>query len=256
MKNWIIGLLGVSLIAGTVIAEEQQKTAAAAAESEAEETGPFSATASVGFMSDYMWRGFKLYEGLSIQPSVDLSYDTGDFGTFSGNIWSALPGETQGHDKKFEEIDYTLAYEYSLDPVTFSIGHIFYTYPNDNTHLQTASREFYFGVSVDTIAAPTFTVYEDYDTFDNQYYELGFSHEITSEALGEGFNMTPYATFGFASNAEKVYADNGLVQVTVGTSFNLKLGCIDVIPSLNYTFKVDDLTVNEFWAGVNFGYTY
>ena len=36
----------------------------------AEEESPFSASASVAFNSDYMFRGFNLYDGMSIQPSA------------------------------------------------------------------------------------------------------------------------------------------------------------------------------------------
>jgi hypothetical protein len=226
-----------------------------------EEAGPWSVDADVGFYTDYMWRGFNLFEGTSIQPSLTASYAT-DIGTFSGNLWMHIPAEPGSRDDKFTEIDETLSYSYTWDKVTLDVGAIWYTYPDNSDDLDT-SAEFYGSIAYDdsewnTILplSPSFTAYHDYMEFDNQYYEIGLSHEFLVPALGDGFNITPYVAFGFASNAEKAYASNGFVQATYGASFNATLGDITVSPSLNVTNEADDNAVNQFWVGTSFLYSF
>lgn len=225
-----------------------------------EETCPYSLTASTAINSDYMWRGFRLYRGVSVQPSINGTYDTGDYGKLGGNIWSHISAEQEPKDEKFTEIDYTINYSYDVSMLTLSVGNVWYTYPTDNTHSIKKSAEVYASVTTNEEAGlpiiPVFSVYHDYQAVDWVYYELGFSYPYENSALGEGFNMTPYITFGFASNAEKAYDKNGFEQMTFGTSFNLKLGVIDVIPSVNYTKAFDDAAQSNFWAGTTFSYTF
>ncbi|MBX7143641.1 MAG: hypothetical protein K1X79_04250 [Oligoflexia bacterium] len=220
----------------------------------------WSVGASVSFFSDYMFRGFNLYDGAAIQPSLLFSYDTG-YGTLSYSPWSHISAEGDRQVDKFFEIDHTIAYEASWDPITIKVGHVWYTYPDNSDELP-ASEEFFATVVWDDSSvspfslAPTFSAYHDYDLVDGQYYELGLSHAFdVSSSNGQSYPVTPFAAFGFASNSEAIYEHNGLVQITTGVSSSLKLGDIDVTPSLNYTFGLDDNTVNEFWFGMSLSYS-
>jgi hypothetical protein len=226
------------------------------------ETSAFNASASVSFNSDYMWRGFNLYDGSSIQPSISVDYDTG-YGTVGGNVWSHLSAEggTTNIDK-FTEIDYTLTYALALDPIAVKVGHLWYTYPKDSDNLENTA-EIFASVVIDDEAlgspfplSPTLSAYHDYDLVDGQYYELGISHTFEPKGLGDGFNFTPYAAFGFAEDQTPVYAANGFVQSTFGVSTSLSMGDVAVTPSLNYTAEADENLKNEFWFGMTFGYTF
>ena len=211
---------------------------------------------ATGFYTDYMFRGFNLYDGVSIQPSVAASYDAGDYGSFGASVWSHLSGEGEvSPTKKFTEVDYTASYNKSFGIVGISLGHIWYTFPGYTDQFPN-SNEVFASIALDTLLTPTLSAYHDYDEFDAQYYELGLSHTIETDALGEGFNVTPFVTAAFASNAEKVYADDGLVHVTFGASFDAKLGDITISPSLNVTRESDDLAQNEFWVGTSFSWSY
>ena len=231
----------------------------AQAEDSSEPKKPWSVDLSTAFNSDYMFRGFNLYDGISIQPSVTANFDTG-FGTISGNLWMHLSGEGDKQAQKFTEIDESITYSLELEPVTLKTGILWYTYPDGDDDIKDTS-EVFASVGLDDskwlpfALNPIFSVYEDYRVFDAWYYELGFSHTFECDCLGKGFSTVPYVTFGFASSAESEYADNGLEHVTIGTSFPLTTGDISVTPTLNYTFKVDDATVNEFWIGTTFGYS-
>ena len=206
---------------------------------------------SVGVFSDYMFRGFNLYDGISLQPSVAVAYTLGEYGTLSASNWMHFSAEGDRKAEAFTEMDPEIRYSMDFDGFSVSVGHVWYVYPDGDDDINDTA-EVLAEIELDTLLSPTFSVWHDYRDFDSQYYALGFSHEFLIEELGEGFNVTPYATFGFASNAEDVYADNGLVTISEGVSSTMKLGVIDVTVSLNYTHKVDDETDNEFWSGIEF----
>lgn len=206
------------------------------------------------FATDYMFRGFNLYDGATIQPSGTAGIDLGDAGAISANVWAHLSAEGAEGAEGFTEVDYTLSYDVSLGPVAVSVGHIWFTFPDDDDDIKDTA-EFFAAASLDTILSPSVSVYHDYDEFDAQYYELGLSHTFDCGCMGEGFNMTPFVNFGFASSADGVYTDNGHVQTTFGAYFDMNLGDIAVSPSLNYTLEADDSASDEFWVAISFSYS-
>ena len=217
----------------------------------AEESPALTGDVSLGAFSDYMFRGFRLFNGNSIQPSLNLHYNT-DAGNFTAGAWSHLSADNEASSERFTEIDYTLKYEKAFDGFTIALGNIFYAYPSDKTNIP-QSNEVFATLALNVPLTPTLTVYHDYRAFDAQYYELGFSHTFDKICGAENATLTPFTSFGFASNADKVYADNGLVQVTTGVSSAITVGSAVVTPVINYTSKVDDLTANQLWFGMSVG---
>lgn len=213
---------------------------------------------SVAFLTDYMFRGFNLYDGTSIQPTTTLSFDTG-FGVISGNLWMHLSAEGDRQAEKFTELDETISYAYTFGSLTAKTGFLWYTYPNSDDDINDTS-EFFAGLSLDDSEmspfslSPSLTYYRDYREFLTSYFELTLSHEIETDAVGKGFNVTPYVTLGF-NDGGAVYEDDGLEFIATGVSFAATLGDISLTPSLNYSFEIDDATTNEFWVSVAFGYS-
>ena len=234
-----------------VLAEQDQESNATP---EFEEKS-FVLDLSTSFFSDYFFRGQNLYPGTSIQPEIAASYSFGDYGALNGSIWGHLSAENNDDQaERFTETDFTISYDIPFDILTLTLGPVWYTYPDDDGLPESA--EYFASLAVDTILTPTFSFYKDYREYDNEYYEISFSQEVECACLGEGFNFTPSAALGFASNAEKIYSeDSGLMFVGVGLSSDLALGDITVTPTLNYNFKVDDASVNTFWMGMTFGYS-
>lgn len=108
-----------------------------------------SGSASVDVMSNYLWRGQKLSEGVAIQPAVGISY-----GGFGVNIWANYDSTPNEHT----ETDLTLNYTFSLDKFGFDVGYVYYALEGfDDT------QEFYLGVSYDTLLSPSATLYKDSD---------------------------------------------------------------------------------------------
>lgn len=139
-----------------------------------------------------------------------------------------LSGENRRSPEKFTELDFYLKYSVPVDIVTLTAGHYWYLYPDADDDLADTA-EVFAGISLDVPLSPSLTFYQDYREFDNQYYDLSFSHQFKDGALGEGFNVTPFVSFGFASNADKVYEDDGLETITVGASSEAALGDISIV---------------------------
>lgn len=210
-------------------------------------------SANLGLYSKYIWRGYVLYDGFSIQPSVAGRYDLGEAGSINGEVWSHFSAE--GKDDfglDFTEIDYMASYTLPIESLSLSIGHLWYTFPKgkNKDFLIDNSNEFFLEVALEEAPlSPKFTFYKDYDLFKNEYYDLNLSHTLKSDSL----NIAPSVNFGFASNAEKVYIDDGLIEITLGLALPFETESVSLTPNVNYTFGIVDETTDEFWAGVDVG---
>ena len=256
--------------------------------------GPITVSLRSSFVSDYFYRGLPLYPGTSIQPSGGVFYNLGDYGTIGGSVWMQVPVEdsqetisffdedgnriSQDLNQKFFELDSTLSYDITVDIATLSVGHIWYTdpgYGDDEFFVNGVkqnlgerapdSAEFYAGIALDLPLQPQLTVYYDYRTLEYYYYALGISHSLDVPAMGEGFSITPYATFGFAGSAAddiSVYNHNGLEHINLGLTTNLKWGVLNVKPNFVYVFGLDDeedgveRTKDQFIVGIDIAYDF
>lgn len=138
---------------------------------------PYSLSVDAGWVSKYLWRGQRLTNDWSLQPSVTVGANG-----FSFNVWGTMdltavnegdslflpqnPAASQGQNGlrgKFSEVDYTFSYARSFADVTLDVGTIFYTFPERSASLPTTT-EVYLGVSLDSVPlAPFATVYFDID---------------------------------------------------------------------------------------------
>ena len=139
----------------------------------------FSASGDAVVVSRYVWRGQRLTNDWSFQPSITLGV-----GGFSFNAWGSMdltavnegPGllipenplsdpsdNNEGLRGQFSEIDYTISYAHSFEHVSIDFGSLFYTFPPRSASLA-ATTEVYGGVSFDSApGAPSATVYVDVD---------------------------------------------------------------------------------------------
>lgn len=135
-------------------------------------------SADVTPVSKYIWRGQRLTDGWSLQPSGTLG-----IGGFSFNFWGnvdlvavnegdalpiqenpeAPPGNHKGLQGKFSEIDYTLSYDKSLGNVSLGLGTIFYTYPDRSASLATTAEVYGTVGFSNVLLSPTFSLFVDVD---------------------------------------------------------------------------------------------
>ena len=153
---------------GTTLAPGEGTTVAITEEEEG-----VTALADVAFVTQYIWRGYELSkDSLVIQPSATVGYKG-----FSLNLWGNLDtdvyaGPYEGKSK-WNETDFTVAYEHSFGPVGLGLGYIYYAVARLED-----TQEFYLGVDGDVILAPTLTVYRDVGELHGWYIDFGISHSF------------------------------------------------------------------------------
>jgi hypothetical protein len=137
----------------------------------------YSFSGEVAGVSNYIWRGQRLTNDWSLQPSGTLG-----IGDFSINFWGNLDltsvnegdslylpenpdappgGGHAGLRGQFSEVDITMSYALYAGPASFDVGTIIYTFPNRSASLPT-TVELYGGFSLDDLfLAPGATLYVD-----------------------------------------------------------------------------------------------
>lgn len=159
---------------------------------------PYFTEATVTNVTRYIWRGQRLTDDWSLQPSMTLGR-----GNFSFNVWGnmdltavnegdalflpqnplAPPGDHNGLKGKFSEVDYTFSYNVPLKDYTITTGAIFYTFPDRSASLP-ATTEIFGGIQFDAVPLTPFaTLYVDVDETGDAgktgiYLEAGASHFI------------------------------------------------------------------------------
>lgn len=152
-----------------------------AAPAMAEESTEDSVTGdvTVSVLSAYIWRGQELSRhGAVVQPSATVSYKG-----FTANIWGNLdlkPYSAFNEDlsKNYTETDVTLSYARQFGIVNAEAGYIYYALAGGSTGAEDLqdSQELYLSIGLDTLLAPTLTVYKDIDHYRQWYATLGISH--------------------------------------------------------------------------------
>ena len=170
-KNIIIGvsLIGCSIFAGAAETTESEKAEINTLASEpflSSALERFSGSVSVGYESEYMFRGYNLCSGI-VSPTVNLGYDLGaGFGVYAG-YWAALSVDDLSETDPFNntvdghycESDFSAGITYSIENFEIDVGYIAYVYDTGGN-----TNEIKAAVSYDT-----------------------------SELFGEDFALTPYA---------------------------------------------------------------
>ncbi len=225
----------------------------------AEEEAP-SGGADIALMSKYVWRGYSLSDSsIVIQPSISAGYKG-----FGLNLWGNLDTDYEyevepgilDSDMEFNETDLTLSYDKSFGMVGLGVGYIYYGLEGQD------SQELYVSVGLDTLLAPTLTIYRDYDAFDSWYLLFGISHsfELTDELsldLGGSVSYYDYDDMDYSE------LHDGLISA----SMSIPLGKYwSLTPSLTYTFPLSskaevelmdmDGDDSHFIAGITFSVSY
>ncbi len=181
---------------------------------------PYSASGDIATVSKYIWRGQRLTNDWSVQPSATFGA-----GGLSANIWgnmdltavnegdslflpenpAAPAGGHNGLQGKFSEVDYTFSFAHAFSGASIDMGAIVYTFPERSAALP-ATTEIYGGLTFDNVPlAPSATIYVDVDETRagggdmGAYFLLSASHSLPlSHPLLGGLDFS--ATLGFANS--------------------------------------------------------
>jgi uncharacterized protein (TIGR02001 family) len=187
MKKACIALVAVMMAAATLVPAAQALEV--------------SGDAYVGYYDKYLWRGFDLSGGMPVvQGGVDLS--TAGFTLSYWSNYQARDDEGAGFESgEVNETDITLNYSANLnDLVSVSVGNILYALEGLND-----TNELYGKVALNTLLAPSVTIFWDYDEAEEDGY-------FVSAAIGHTFGITD--KLGVSAGAAVNY--NGASDYAVG----------------------------------------
>lgn len=192
------------------------------------------ATATVDFASAYVWRGITFNDGAVVQPSLDVS--SGGLGI---NVWGNMDiddYEDTLESGEFSEVDLTLSYGFSLEPVDVTAGYIEYLFPEGGA----GTREVFAGLSVEPAAGFTAGIegYYDFDEVEDYYVNLslGYTREFDS-----GFTAGAGASAGIAGDDASAGEDSGLHEYMFSVNCSYPItGALEVNAFLAYTDTFDE----------------
>jgi len=242
MKNKVIKLSEATLIGLLVCMCTSMNLWAA------EEAKP-SASADVGILSQYIWRGYELSkDSVVIQPSITVSYQDVSF-----NLWGNLDTDVYGDDTRdegqFNETDMTFSYDKSFGIVGLGVGYIYYALDGIDD-----SQEIYLSVGLDTLLSPSLTVYREIAHAPAWYLSFGISHsfelpkDITLDLAGSvGYYASDDDAFveiddNLNPTTEKYSAlHDGLISV----GLTIPIGkYFSVVPMVAYSFPLTNESKN------------
>ena len=173
---------------------EAKAPEAAAAPAAAAPEEKVTGSASVAFLNRYIFRGYEIGKsGLVVQPSLSASFK-GFSATLWGNVDSNQRNTTsatfsnEGH-KGWDETDLILSYTYPIGKLSITGGYIYY----DLKYAQ-ETEEFFLTFAYDMITKPTFSVYQDVNSYLGTYFNLSFAHSIP---LPKDITLDLAASFGY-----------------------------------------------------------
>ncbi len=211
-------------------------------------------SATMDFVSAYIWRAQSLVDSPVLQPAASASYKG-----FAFDFWSSWD---LADLEEFTEIDYTWSYSTDLgflipeegdilDKVSVTGGYTFYTFPNldsdDTTH------ELYTSVSLDTILQPSYTTYWDFDEGDGWYHEWGIGHSFDLDPI------TVDTGLSLGLNVEQWGYETSLTALNFATSATIPLDKVlkteylkyfTISPYVNYSLRLDGQYDNWVYGGI------
>ncbi len=180
-------------------------------------------------VSKYVWRGQRLTNDWSFQPSITLGVEG-----FSFNAWGSMdlsavnegdnlfipenPAAPAGDNNdglkgQFSEIDYTFSYARSYENVSVDVGTIFYTFPQRSSTLATTT-ELYGSISFDSAPGGlSATIYVDIDETSSGGGDTGLYFLL---GAGHSFAMNHDVFTGLDLSASVGFVNGGFTQFYYG----------------------------------------
>lgn len=243
-------LLALMLTSMPMPAAAQEAKAAEPKQQEDQLTGELAAAV----LSAYVWRGQEMTrDSAAIEPSFTANYK-GFTATLWGNLDTRPYAAGDGrHSSTWSETDFTLSYAREFGIVKAGAGYIYYGLAG-MTPLGVDlldAEELFVSLGLNTILAPTLTVYKEIDHYHQWYATLGVSHTF---ALHERVGLKLAATASYLkSEDETTYPKFNSDSIATADKFNnfhdgmvsvslpvAVAGSLTVTPTLSCVFPLSD----------------
>ena len=231
------------------------------------------ASLNAAVFSAYDWRGQVVNDEAVVQPSLDVSSESG----LGLNVWGNfdLTSDSGRESDEFSEVDITVTYDLNLGdecPVDVQVGLIEYLFPKEGHSVDSTSgdvtkdadtREIFLGLS-DSVGGfdVSVTGYLDIDEVDGAYVNAGLSRAIpvveelglvAGASLGYGTDDYNMAYFGVNDNGlnDLTFSLSGGISVTDNLSIGGEVHYVmlpdsDIEKGAKDSHGEDDF----FWGGV------
>jgi len=235
-KVYLAAVLGISIAASTLLAEEQTST-------------KLAWTTTADFYTKYVWRGQNISDNPVFQPSVAATY-----GPLSGSVWSNM-NLSSIHDNRneFSEMDYAIDYTDvmpGIEVMKYSVGSIYYDFPtqrlSDGKHVP-PTTEIYGGLSMAIpYLNPSFKIYRDVETANGSYYTLGVGHTFDKQAFSSTCSgcLCVGASVGYGDATYNKYYwgynTSAFNDLTTSISYPITIDSWTLKPSLSYVTLLND----------------
>ncbi len=218
------------------------------------EVNQITGEAAAAVLSAYIWRGQEMTRNsVVIEPSITVNYKG-----FTSTLWGNLDtnpysaGDAK-HSSNWTETDFILSYGHEFGIVKAGAGYIYYGMAgmtSNGTDLLDA-QELFITLSLNTMLAPTLTIYKEIDHYHQWYATLGVSHTFRlHEKVGlklagsvsylKSEDETTYPKFNSDSIATADKFNNfhdGVVSVSLPVA---AAGSLTVAPTVSYVFPLSD----------------
>ncbi|MCE5270526.1 hypothetical protein LLH00_04510 [bacterium] len=98
------------------------------------------------------------------------------------------------------EVDYTLSYDFSIKPLSCTVGGMHYTYPKTG---EISSTELFLAVGLDAFMQPTVSINQDIDEAKGSYVSFSLGNELPVDFLKTQIEYS--ATVGWGSSNHNGY---------------------------------------------------
>ena len=224
----------------------------------AEESKP-TADFTLSALNMYVWRGQQqTRDSVVIQPSMTVGYRG-----FSVNLWGNLDTDPYApagvtYSGNWTETDLTASYTKTFGILSAGLGYIYYNLsaPNAGSADPLDSQELYLTLGLDTILAPTLTVYREIDHYHQWYVLLSASHLFK---LGDAAALKLAGSVSWLRSGDSAtYPEIGDSLLSTGDKFNnLHDGVlsaslpwtpwknVSITPAVSWIFPLSDDARNE-----------
>jgi hypothetical protein len=212
---------------------------------------------NLSFYSQYIWRGYELSrDSVVFFPTLTVGYKG-----FAVNLWADLDtnfgvGNEDRHFK-LQETDVTVTYSNSYKPwkLNYTLGWILYDYQpvaaTDSRIVDTKNQEVFLTLGLDTILKPTFSVYDQIETGQAQYFQLAISHSI---AVYKDWSLDLAGWVSYLNNHSKAavtpISDFHDGNVSAGLKIPLN-NYVTVKPNLQVSFPLSKAASDEIMLNSN-----
>lgn len=203
----------------------------------AQQIDHISASSTIAFESEYVFRGGKQYTGSgeAIQPGLEASHPAFEGDLYLG-YWGSYSVNNGQRDTVFQETDLYLGYGQEVTDI-FSVDGGFTYYGFSDTNGQDSWKEIYFGIAADYMLSPSVYAFYNFSgeawTFEaaiGHSFDLSDHHDHLSldlgayagvvdfgDANGDQVALSPEDGYTYAgASADLVYTINEVASVSLG----------------------------------------